>query len=468
MSKNTKKRSDTDKRTAPAEGPLPPHNGQPPASADVAETGSEEGGRRKRPTSAESRDIFGTDRRIIALGFARMADAMGNSFLIVVLPLYIASGSVTGDIFGFTESLVTGMVIGLFGLVSSICQPITGRLSDRAGKRRLFVIVGLVVFTAANFSYTFAHSYISLLAIRTAQGVAAAITITASIALVSELSRRDTRGGNMGVYNSFRLVGFGVGPLASGALVEAGPYTLPYVGQIGGFEAAFYVAAAAALLSAVLVALLVRDPEETKPSTERLELRIRARESGRILDPIFALGVATFIMSTGFALLTSIEPEVNRRLSQGPFLFAIEFSMLIGALAVVQPFVGRASDRYGRKIFIVIGLICLAPTTLAQGLATTPWHMITARALQGLSAAVVFAPALALAGDLAKEGQAAAQLSVLTVSFGLGISFGAVLSGYAIRFGFVAPFAVGAALAALGAVVVKTQVPRADLAASTA
>ena len=42
--------------------------------------------------SEASSMLFGTDRRIIALGFARMADAMGNSFLIVVLPLFIASG----------------------------------------------------------------------------------------------------------------------------------------------------------------------------------------------------------------------------------------------------------------------------------------------------------------------------------------------------------------------------------------
>ncbi len=109
--------------------------------------------------TSETTTLFGTDRRVIALGFARMADAMGNSFLIVVLPLYIASGNVTGHLLGFSESLITGIVLGLFGLVSSICQPFTGRLSDRMGKRRLFVIVGLVIFMFANLAYIQAHSY---------------------------------------------------------------------------------------------------------------------------------------------------------------------------------------------------------------------------------------------------------------------------------------------------------------------
>lgn len=404
-------------------------------------------------------EIFGTDRRVIALGVARMADAMGNSFLIVVLPLFIASGQITGNFLGFSESLITGIVLGLFGLVSSICQPFAGRLSDYLGKRQILVVIGLIIFTAANYSYVFASNYVILLFIRTVQGIAAALTITASIALVSELSFRESRGGNMGVYNSFRLVGFGVGPLASGALIETAPYNLPVLGKIGGFEAAFYVATAAALISAILVSLMVRDPEETKPSTEPMVIRVKARNADFILDPIFALGIATFIMSTGFALLTSIEPEVNRRLSQGAFLFSVEFSALVGSLALFQPYIGKISDYHGRKIFIMIGMVFLVPTTLAQGLATIPLHMILARALQGISAAMVFAPALALAGDLSVKGQTGSQLSVLTVSFGLGISFGAFISGYAIRFGFIAPFAFGAFLAGLGAILVYTQVP---------
>ena len=416
---------------------------------------------------SDRKKLFGTDQRVVVLGIARMADAIGNSFLIVVMPLYIASGNVSGNFLGLSESLVTGLVLGLFGLVTSACQPFAGRLSDRVGKRQLFVLLGLALFTIVNFSYIMAHSYVSLLVIRTIQGMAAAFTITASLALVSELSVPGSRGNNMGIYNFFRLIGFGIGPMASGILIESGPYMLPWVGQVNGFVAAFCVAAGGALLSTVLVALMVRDPEETRPSRKSMVIRIRSRELDQMLDPIFTLGVATFIMSLGFALLTSIEPEVNRRLSQGAFLFSIEFSMLIGALAIMQPLVGRASDRYGRKIFIVAGLIGLAPITLAEGLVTAPWQMILARALQGISAAMVFAPALALAGDLAEEGQTGTQLSILSVAFGLGISFGTILSGYAIRFGFVAPFAVGAGLAVLGVFLVQTQVPDMKITSNT-
>ena len=39
--------------------------------------------------------VLRTDNRVLALAFARMADSLGNSFLIIVLPLYIASGEIS-------------------------------------------------------------------------------------------------------------------------------------------------------------------------------------------------------------------------------------------------------------------------------------------------------------------------------------------------------------------------------------
>jgi MFS family permease len=84
--------------------------------------------------------------------------------------------------------------------------------------------------------------------------------------------------------------------------------------------------------------------------------------------------------------------------------------------------------------------------------------MLFARLGQGVAGALVFAPALALAGDLAREGQSGTQLSVLTMAFGLGTAVGPLASGALVGFGFVVPFAFGATLAALAAVLVYSQV----------
>ncbi len=84
--------------------------------------------------------------------------------------------------------------------------------------------------------------------------------------------------------------------------------------------------------------------------------------------------------------------------------------------------------------------------------------MVAARFAQGVAGAMVFTPALALAGDLAPEGGSGSTFSVLTMAFGIGIAVGPLLSGLLVGFGFRVPFVVGSALATVGVAVATTQV----------
>ena len=407
-------------------------------------------------------DVVGLDRRVLILAFARMTDSVGNSFLIVVLPLYIASDAVAGGTFGLSEALVTGIILSMFGFFNSFGQPFTGRFSDRLGRRKVFVLLGLALLGVADFAYSLAGSYPSLLLIRAVQGVGAAFTIPATIALVNEYATSQNRGGNMGIFNTLRLIGFGSGPVVAGVVIDRGPYVLSVGGgtmRVSGFDAAFYVAAATAFLSFTLVSWFVADTGNAGASAgEDLSIAVLDRGGEHTLDPIFTLGLASLFMAVGIALLSAIEPDVNARLGQGPTLFGIQFGAFIGAQVLLQTPIGRASDRYGRRPFILFGLAILVPSTVAQGLVTLPWEMVVARFTQGIAGAMVFAPALALAGDLARHGDSGTKLSVLTMSFGLGLALGPLASGYLVQFGFVVPFALGAALAAVGLVLVWSQV----------
>lgn len=397
------------------------------------------------------------DRRVLVLALARMADSVGNSFLIVVLPLYIASGQITGGAFGLTEALVTGVILSMFGLLNSVAQPFTGRLSDRLGKRRVFVLVGLGILAVTNAAYAFASQYITLVGIRALQGVGVAFTIPATIALVNELATSDTRGGNMGLFNTFRLIGFGAGPVVAGLVVEQGPYIVGGVG-LTGFEAAFGIASVSALVSFMLVTVFVRDPAETQATAgDEIGFSVTAADD-RVLDPVFTLGIASLFMAIGIALLSTIQPVVNARLDQSSAMFGVEFGAFILAQVLLQTPIGAWSDQYGRKPFIVGGLVVLVPATLVQGFVVGPWQMVGARFVQGIAGAMVFAPSLALAGDLAREGHSGSQLSVLTMGFGLGTALGPLSSGFLIRYGYVVPFAFGSGLAAVAAVLVYTQV----------
>ncbi|WP_276271657.1 MFS transporter [Haloarcula litorea] len=418
--------------------------------------------------------VLGTDRRILTLAFARMADALGNSFLIIVLPLYIASGQISLDglvgveLLGFVlrEETLIGLVLSLFGLLNSFGQPVTGRFSDRLGRRKAFVLVGLVLFGIGSAAYPFLSSYWTVLAARGLQGVGAAFTVPATVALVNDYAESDTeRGGNFGVFNTFRLIGFGFGPIVAGILVTGGIDGQDVVSYavsgltVSGFVAAFAVAVLGAIVSFALVTVYISDPPAAEDAASKdLSIAVLSPK-GRGLDSVFVLGVGTFMMATTIALFATLEGPIRTRLDESTFMFSVQFAAVVIANVLLQVPIGRASDRIGRRPFIVAGFVVLVPAVYAQGVVTEPLLMLAARFVQGIAVALVFAPSLALAGDLAGQRGSGTTLSVLTMAFGLGVAVGPLASGVLYNLGgFSAPFTAGAALALFALVLTYSQV----------
>jgi MFS family permease len=425
--------------------------------------------------------VLGTDRRVLALAMARMADALGNSFLIIVLPLYIASGQVAidgivgGRLLGFTltEEFLIGLVLSLFGFLNSFGQPVTGRISDRVGTRKPFILGGLVVFGVASAAYPFVSSYAAILVVRAVQGLGAALTVPATIALVNDYATSDDeRGGNFGVFNTFRLIGFGFGPIVAGIVVAGGfgretvtEYVLGGL-TLSGFNAAFAIAVLGAVVSFALVVWLVDEPPRAgADAADDLSISVLDPDGG--IDTVFAVGIGTLFMALTIALFATLQEPINTALGQGSTLFGLQFSAVVAANVLLQVPIGNWADEYGRRPFIIAGFALLAPSVLAQGLiplVTTPGTlvgpglMLASRLVQGVAVAMVFAPGLAVAGDLARDGRSGTTLSVLTMAFGLGVAFGPLVSGFLFSFGLLAPFAFGAGLAVVALVLTVTQV----------
>ncbi|MFC7095888.1 MFS transporter [Halobaculum marinum] len=408
------------------------------------------------------------DARILSLAIARMVSALANSFLVVVLPLYIGSQavtmpSVTGStvsVFGLgidvTVELLIAIVLSLFGFLNSLSQPITGSVSDRTGKRKVFLLVGLALVATGSAGYLVFTDYYLVLAMRGLQGIGAAFSIPITVALVNELSEQGERGGNFGLFNTFRLVGFGIGPVIAGVVIAGGPYVLAGV-DVTGFDAAFLVAVVGAAVSFGLITVLISDPERAAESAGK-DISIRVRGEDGALDPVFALGLATIVMALSIAIYAPLANVINARLDQGSFLYSVQFGATVLANVFFQLPLGRLSDRYGRRPFLLGGFVLLVPATLAQGFITDSYLMIAARFIQGVAIAAVFAPSLALAGDLAKEGASGSTLSLLTMGFGLGVAVGTLMSGFLVAFGFAVPFIVAAGGGVVGLGLVITQV----------
>lgn len=389
--------------------------------------------------------FLGINRGVLALSIARLADALGNSILFILIPIYVAR--LPHPTFALPVPVLVGILISIYGLINAGLQPVTGALCDRFGRHKRFIQIGLGLVGICTLCFVFAERYLDLLVLRSVQGVGLALTVPASMALMTSLTRNETRGSAMGVYSTLRMGGFALGPVIGGFL------------QVHfGFAVAFYTGSCFVFLAVVLVQLWIKETPVTGregkvPATFRLVDR-------SLLSPgIISAGIATFLMANAFSMVSTLQNEFNERLHMNAFSFAIAVSgLMIGRLLTQVP-LGRLSDSIGRRPLVITGLLLMAPVTVLLGQATSMAQLTLLRVAQGLASAAVVAPALAVVADISSSEGAGRQMSIVTMGFGLGIALGPLLAGFLVVAFFDLPFLVAGAMSLIGAWVVYRYMP---------
>ncbi len=387
---------------------------------------------------------LGINKSVIALSIARMADALGNSILFILIPLYVAK--LPAEYIDLPVPILVGILISLFGFIAAIFQPLMGALSDKLNKRKILIQLGLGVIGSSTLFFIFADNFVHLLILRTLQGLGVAITIPAVLSLMTAITERQTRGGSMGVYSTFRIIGFAIGPVIGG-----------YLQVYYGFDAAFYLGSGFIFFSILLVQGWVKEVKVEAP--KELTKRLKVFDLSLYGNGILTAALATFTMACCFSMVTTLENEFNARLGITAIGFSIAFSMLMVGRLLFQIPLGHFSDKWGRKPFILSGLVLMALTTMVLGEVQTWGQLVAVRLLQGIAAAGVAAPAFALAADLSKTGGEGRQMSVVTMGFGLGISVGPLLAGLLSVIFFELPFLVIGLASLLGAWLVYQHMP---------
>ena len=110
-------------------------------------------------------------------------------------------------------------VINAYTLCMSALLLIGGAAADRFGRRVLFLI-GIVSFTLASIACGFAPDIGALIAARAIQGVAAALLIPCSLAIIGAAFDEQERGAAIGIWSGASALAAGAGPLLGGWLID--------------------------------------------------------------------------------------------------------------------------------------------------------------------------------------------------------------------------------------------------------
>lgn len=172
------------------------------------------------------------------------------------------------------------------------------------------------------------------------------------------------------------------------------------------------------------------------------------------------LFMAVFASTMGVGFIGPLLPLYARDLGATGLQLGMIFSGFAMARFLLTPFIGRASDRFGRKVFLAVGLAILSGFSLLYIWASTAGQLILVRSLHGASAGMVIPVAQAYIGDISPEGRESSFMGTFTVSlftaFGLGPLLGGPLTE---RFGMTVTFSVMGSLAGVAFLLVLLFLP---------
>jgi MFS family permease len=262
--------------------------------------------------------------------------------------------------------------------------------------------------------------------------VSSATTWAGALAWVAVSVERERRGQALGTVFGLAVFGFVVGPMFGG------------VADLVGIRGSFAAVALVAVALAVGIAAVQSPPgEAARPGAARRALRDRAFVGGLWLNTLPALF---------FGTLDVLVPLLFDDAGYGALAIAAVFVTAGAVEVVVNPVVGRISDRRGRLLPVRIALAASIGVAVAFAVATEPLVVAALVVAASVSFGGFYTPGMSLVADRAERAGLAQGIGfgVTNTAWAVGALLGPAIGGaLAQAFGDAVPYLACAALCAL-------------------
>ncbi len=302
-------------------------------------------------------------RELLSLSLYSLLASNRGGLFIVFLPLYLV------ELKG--ASLPAALTILTLAYVpASLIGPYVGRLSDRARRRRPFLLIGEAVAFPLFLAIVFAPGYLLAGGLFVAAEIALAIGGPAYTAYVADVTRENERGMGYGLLNATSNGG------AVAGFVLAGLFTYWF-----GLAALFPFVVVVMVGTLAVVVFLVPDV--------RLDLPPPAHRPLREMRPVVTFSVAVSIRAIGSGAVATFYGYLAATLGANDLeISAIAVAGLVTAALVSLP-LGRWIDRAGEIRGIWYGT-ALGLASYGIFLASTSWaEVVPAQAVRNAGLSLV-------------------------------------------------------------------------------
>lgn len=293
-----------------------------------------------------------------------------------------------------------------------------GIMSDRTGRKPI-IVMGTTLAAIIVVLYTLSNNVWYLAFMHGIHGIGAAATVAPAIAMIADHADRCDRGRQMGWFDYSTFLGYIVGAVLGGFLID-----------LAGAKAGFLLIAALLGASAAMLYMFVKkEPARVKSEQftgfKALKKVFKIREI-RLMFPIW------LIIATLLGLAITYLPRIMMSNDISGTMIGIMFGLAGIALGLLQPFWGKVSDVVGRipvmayGVFSIFGIVVYVlffsgyAFEMNDGVVEFKILGMIPLALLGLGAGAFVPAALALMADSSSEECYGATMGLYSFALGFG------------------------------------------------
>lgn len=352
--------------------------------------------------------------QLIGLSLSAFLLMLGDGMVLALLPQKTIS--LAGS------SLAVGYLASTYALAQVISQLPIGILADRVGSKR-FIVTGYLLSLGAGLLFFFTNNLNLILWGRILQGIGEAPILSLAPALLSQ-AYSGNKGKAIGIYNSSIYLGLTVGPLLRMLLFRAWTDNQIFL---------FY--AVMCFLGAVINYYSLKNKKEAQKNEEQvtineplnisntLALLCKMTKNPHILAVL--LGIALY--GAGFGLFMAIIPAfllMSKHYNQS--FINIFFALFYIAISLAQMISGWLSDRMGRQLFMLTGML-IAATGLGITSYLEHFALIVVLGISSLGLGLFYLASLAFLNEKAPTSSKGAISGVYYLFWGLGMFWGPMI-----------------------------------------
>lgn len=359
-----------------------------------------------------------------------------------------------------------GIALSVGTVTAMVSQLPAGAVVDMLRSKRGAALAAIGAVTLSALLFALSTAWVSVLAAEVLHGFASCMLVPALAAISLTLVGRKNLGDRLGRNARWASIGSAFAALVMGLF-----------GQYVSVRAIFWLTAALTLPAAVALSMIEVVGADVLKKTVNLGAATGAtmgtvkpapapqapRESLWVLVQdrrllTFAICIVLFHLSNA-AMLNLAAGEVT--LHMGDHVQLVIAACIVVPqiiVAVMSPWVGRSSQRWGRRPILILGFMALPIRALlfaAVSSISSPYLLVPVQAFDGISAAVFGVMLPLIAADVAGEkGRYNLCIGFFGLAAGIGATLSTSVAGFAAdRFGSSAAFF---GLAAIGALAVFT------------